>query len=684
MIYWLTFISIVGFAIIFSLFIVLRNKEKERHKKSPFVFGKKHKNNTAKFNDFAQLSYARVSSIPILRNGLSRIRKRLETLSVYDEYTLRREVMRIAFSVLAAVTMIVLLLIAIRPPWLVVFWVLLGLVFIMNTIIDVFVSRVEVRLLRQMREYNNRLRSYFKKTKMVDEAVFESLQHVGLEMKVQAERIYKILASADPEKELSLYTEVAPSRFLKIIAGLVVQVKEHGDVVTDKRGSTFLNGLSSVNQELDIETLHRSRLSYSMRGVPILSVLPFFFALPLKHWATAKFPVMQSFYESRLGFLAEVLIYCVALACYFIARKMREMSESTYQARVKRLRWEEWILNKVPFSKKIVQAFSPASYSKEHFRITELLKETNSPLKIEWLTIHRLILTVAAFLIFIGGFWFAHVREKNSALYSSIPTSIYAGNLSNEDIEEYQKMTEFDRSVIESMQNVEITSKESLQNYITEQLGLEENDRTVKIAMDRILGKWQVVNNAYLKWWEVFIAILLAVSAWYLPIGILYFQRSLRRKDMENEVRQHLILIAVLRDFDRMSAYTLLIWMDRFSSVFKRQISESIEFYDAGPEKALDQLEERVSFEPFKQIVDRLRLSILRISIKEAFDDVEIEREYYQEQRRESNHRSILEKTNLAYGLGLAPLLVLILLYVVGPLTFISISESVKLFSQLK
>ncbi|MER2005892.1 MAG: hypothetical protein ABS939_00450 [Psychrobacillus sp.] len=682
----LTIVGIVGFSIMLLLFIIgkQKNKKKNKKKSTEIEFGLSHSTNwQVKYNQIAQKSYIKAGRIPILKGLVARIRLRIETLSVYDEYTLRREVMRILFTIGSFILFILLGVLLFRPSWLVVFWISLGLLFISGVLLDFFVTRVETRLLTQLKEFNNRVRFFYQQTKMVDEAIFESIQFVGPEMKIQANRIYSILTSINPNEEMAKYEEVAPSRFLKVIAGLAVLVKDQGDVVSDK-GSAFLRGLTSVNQELNTEIHYRSRLLYQMRGLSVLSLAPIFFALPIKNWSTKTFPVMQQFYESRLGFLAEVLVYGIAILSYVLIRKMREINEAKYQSKSKRIYWEKTLLAKVPFLDKLVSAFTPDPYTKEHFKLTKLIKDANSPLKIDWLTLRQMLLTISIVILFISGFVYAHAREAKSVLNTAVPETLFAGKVSVEEQQALNDTTAFDKRMIEDIQAMETVTPEILNAYLAEQLGISDvNDQKVKMASERIVNKWLAVENAFLKWWEVLIAIVFGIIVWNIPTMILRFQRFLRFKDMENEVHQHLVLISILREFDRMSVYTILTWMDRFSVVFKEPIQEAMHIYDAGPEDALLKLGERVSFEPFQQIIERLKLAVVRISIKESFDDIDMEREFYLEQRQESNSRSISEKGTWANMLGMAPIYALTFLYLVGPLIYLSVVESNSLLTKI-
>ena len=54
------------------------------------------------------------------------------------------------------------------------------------------------------------------------------------EMSRQAEKIYEILISNDPESELEKYYDVAPNSYLKEFAGISYLTKEFGDRTVDK------------------------------------------------------------------------------------------------------------------------------------------------------------------------------------------------------------------------------------------------------------------------------------------------------------------------------------------------------------------------------------------------------------------------------------------------------------------
>ncbi|MGE7843532.1 hypothetical protein ACQKNX_22485 [Lysinibacillus sp. NPDC093712] len=678
---YILLISVIGLVLIAVLLYINARK---RQKEQVMIGGKISKAAKAvQFNKFAQTSYNRFMRIPGLKKILLNIRKRVETLSVYDEYTLRREVMKIIFSIISLVTLIVVGLLFIRPSLMTAFWIMLGIVFLSGVLIDYFVYRVEFKLLIQLKEFNNRVRFFYQQTKMPDEAIHDSMAFVGPEMQIQAEHIYNILTHVDPEKELTKYEEVAPSRFLKVLAKLSLLVKDQGDVITEKE-SAYLRGLSEINEELNGEIIYRSKLSYQMRSMGPVALIPVFLALPLKNWSITNFPIVKTFFDSTIGFFTEIGVYAFALICYLLIRKMKSVSENTQAMKMKQVFWERNLLKRLPFLNKIMVGLSPTPYTKAYFKLNKLIKDANSPLKIEWLTLHRCIIGVTVFLLLTVGFIYAHKREEGSVLSNSIDLSMFTSQLTEDELELEREYTEFDKKVINQLKDLaEPPSKENFEAYIATQMGLDIEDPRVSNSVERINQKWEVVKNAFFKWWELLIVFVISLAAAYLPVANLRFQSYLRFKDMDSEVHQLLVLISILRKFDSMTVPTILSWMERFAIIFREPISICLQDFDSGPDEALDGLNIAVSFEPFQQIIERLKLCVSRISIKEAFDDIDMERQFYIEKRKEDQNRTLVSRQVIGTFISLAPIGFTVFMYLVIPMMYMAVTKSSDTMSHL-
>ena len=148
---------------------------------------------------------------------------------------------------------------------------------------------------------------------------------------------------------------------------------------------------------------------------------------------------------------------------------------------------------------------------------------------------------------------------------------------------------------------------------------------------------------------------------------------------MEDEVLQFQTIILMLMRIERVNVEIILEWLERYSNIFREPISKCVNNYEAGAWEALEELKEDVSYLPFIRIIESLQAAVEKIPIKDAFDELDSEREYYQEKRKESNNRLISRKGMIGKAIGFAPMVCLFIGYLIVPLVFIgmmSMSDS--------
>ena len=106
-----------------------------------------------------------------------------------------------------------------------------------------------------------------------------------------------------------------------------------------------------------------------------------------------------------------------------------------------------------------------------------------------------------------------------------------------------------------------------------------------------------------------------------------------------------------------------------------------------GAWEALEEMKEEVSFSQLIRIIESLQSAVEKIPIKDAFDELDSERDYYQEKRKESNDRLIKRKGLIGKVIGFAPMVCMFVGYLIVPLVFIgltSMSDSFKAISAQK
>ena len=173
----------------------------------------------------------------------------------------------------------------------------------------------------------------------------------------------------------------------------------------------------------------------------------------------------------------------------------------------------------------------------------------------------------------------------------------------------------------------------------------DSSDEEITKTVDRIYTKLQTIDNEYLKWLELIFAIAFAYLGYMAPIWLLMFQVKMREMEMEDEVMQFQTIIVMLMKIERVNVEIILEWLERYAKIFKEPITRCVNNYESGAWEALEELKNDVTFPLFIRIVESLQSAVEKIPIREAFDELDTERDYYQEKRKETNSRLISRKS---------------------------------------
>ena len=159
-----------------------------------------------------------------------------------------------------------------------------------------------------------------------------------------------------------------------------------------------------------------------------------------------------------------------------------------------------------------------------------------------------------------------------------------------------------------------------------------------------------------MQWFELLLAFVFAVVAYMAPIGILMFQCKMRQLEMEDEVMQFQTIILMLMRIERVNVEIILEWLERYSNIFKAPITKCVNNYESGAWEALEAMKDEISYMPLIRIVESLQAAVEKIPIRDAFDELDSERDYYKEKRKESNERLIKRKGMIGKVIGFAPM----------------------------
>ncbi|MGC6586208.1 type II secretion system F family protein [Paenibacillus sp. Dod16] len=685
-------LSIVAYVVIFGIIMLVLalNKRKTKNqldRMNPGQWMAQKRSGTRKEHpklvEFYQKSYVHSSRIPFFGTQVRRIRQRLAIVNPYSEFTLRKETMRITYITLLITFFLILAFALLGKSLLMILLGIIGCIVLNGMLIDVFVHRIERQLLRNFRDFLEDNRHQYQSTKMIDESIYQASQIAVHDMKLHGVRIHRVLTARNPERALHAYYEVAPNRYLKVFTGIAHMIREYGDKNTNK-GSLYLGAISKFVQDINFDILRQNRLHYQLNSLTIIALVPILLSFPIQTWAETYFPSMSDFYSGRLGYIIQLTMFAVSLIAYLLVRKLAETEESKYIPKPSRKRWEKKIYE-MKYVKFIVDRFVPSSHTKKYYLTTQLIKDSNSPLLIQWLTLRRLMLAISTILIAIAVAVGLHINTTHQILYA--PTydngGLMIGKMSAEEQASSIALTDFDRRVLENLKGGDAALKERVRQEVEILLSGTTSVAEVNQSVNRIVTKFEQLDSEYFKWYELIIALALGTLAYYAPIWMMLFQRKVRRVDMQNEVEQFRMLISILSQLDRIDVRTILEWMERFSTIFKPALQRCLNDYDSGATFAIHRLKEDAPYPEFVRLVERLENSLERISIQEAFDDLEMEQEYYREQKKETMNRLIESKASLGKDIGFAPVMFMLGGYIMVPFLYTSFMQMKDLVAQL-
>ncbi len=380
--------------------------------------------------------------------------------------------------------------------------------------------------------------------------------------------------------------------------------------------------------------------------------------------------------------IVQILILLITFVSYTLVRKLKDNGTGKSGKNTENP-WQNKVYKNF-IGKRIVDVFLPNKGTKDYRKIRNLLKDSASHQKMEWLYVNRLTITVLVFIASLILFNQLHIVSIDM-VYTE-PTTDYdiIGEMSGNQKKKAMELTEEDNYFIDKFKGrLKATTKE-IENYIRySKYYADATDEEISTGAARVFEKLKIINSEHLQWFELLMAIAFSVIGYYGPIGLLIFQKKMRQLEMENEVMQFHTIILMLMKIERVNVEIILEWLERYANIFKEPITKCVNNYEAGAWEALEELKNDVSYPQFIRIVESMQAAVEKIPIVDAFDELDTERAYYQDKRKDSNARLISRKGLIGKAIGFAPMIVLFVAYLIGPLVLIGMTSMTTSFATM-
>ena len=164
---------------------------------------------------------------------------------------------------------------------------------------------------------------------------------------------------------------------------------------------------------------------------------------------------------------------------------------------------------------------------------------------------------------------------------------------------------------------------------------------------------------------------------------LLKFQIKMRQMAMEDEVMSYQVIILMLMRLERVDVEMILEWLERYADIFKDPISRCLNNYESGAWESLEAMKDEVTYQDFIRIIESLQSAVEKVPIREAFEELDSDRDYYKNKRKETNERLIKTKGMIGKVIGFAPMVTVFVGYLIIPLVFMGLKSMTSSMDQM-
>ena len=615
----------------YVIYIVSLKKKNQR--RSKIIKYKHNKRN------HVYLLYKFYVKTPLLNRYFKKMVGKLETMYPAD---------RIAITVKATKDMSIALLSTIACGAVIVlfskgdvFFIGIGIVLVyvlFTQLLNTQIEKMEKKLDEQFADFLTDVRHYYHDTQDVCDAVYATLDELPYEISLHINKIHTVLSSTHSEQEVTKYTDVAPNRFLMMFAAICSTIKEYGDKKLEDGQWLFVNNLEYIKEELNIEILKKKQNNYLFSGLKFVAIAPIFLLKPIELWATSNVPEMASFYKDGSGTIVMAITFALSMACYQLICNLKD-------GRVDDLK-ENTLLNRLvnlPIIRGALTAEVNRNYSKS-LRIGDNLKSVGENIGPKGFLLKRVLYGIAFAIAFNVVVIFSQALAKDALLHDFADSFTNSIVPSTEYRENMQAISENYVGIVRNLDEYE-----SHHDELVEKVVREENIKKTfaEEIIDEVFKRVGELKEIYYKWYMALGTIAAFIGGFYVPMFFLWYQLSIMKMNMEDEVVQFQTIALILSHVNGITIDALLEWMERFSFCFKNSISECILNLEYSIQDSLKKMKDKEPFPPFKRFVDNL-LSIDNIGMVAAFDELASERDYYKKKREQDNN--IIQRTKASRG----------------------------------
>ena len=611
---------------------------------------------------------------PVLKRYFAKVYSRVVLFYPADDYSVNKKAANIltAGTLTGIAGLILTILISGGSIYFICAGFLVTLVMI-NGVTNSQLNKLEKVILVQLAEATSKIRHYYQDTRIVETSLSLALDELPYEISLHIKNIYDVVINPNMKYEVDKYVASAPNKYLITLLSICSTVKEMGDKKLSDGTSVFINDLNYLKDEINQEMIANQKNEMAFKSLTTIALAPVLAIKPIESWAKSNMEEIATYYNGIYGIVAMISIFVISFLTYNIITTLRDKDRTVEK--------EDTIFSKLIDNIPFVDDFLSKIIAKNYGKYRDIDKNMQSMGDYSGPRVYlmkRFTLAIGTFLMVVFVLFGSTITQKGEYI-SNFVNAFSESVVPSEEYRETMRYTaEEYANLCKTLGRNELPSEDDLTTAILADSDISSEAYAREIAAV-VLARIDKYYNTYFKFWYLLIAIGLGVLASEVPVLMLKVKKSVIESRREEEVMQFQNLMLVLMHMDGITVLEILEWMERFSFCFKEDIAECRVNLSRGEKEALTIMKNQTTYAPFSDFVDNL-ISVDKVGVADAFDEIKTDREYYKEKRKNDSERNIMEKSAKARLLSYLPLGATLVLYLIAPLLMYAMNmmESMK------
>lgn len=518
-----------------------------------------------------------------------------------------------------------------------------------SSVIDKRLDKMEELVMLQFRDALEKVRHHYRDVPIVDVALLKTINDLPFEISLHFKTLYDILTSTEIKLEMDKYIASSPNKFFTEFLSICASIKENGDKTLGNGNSVFIEDTNHLKDDISNFLLENRRRKNLFKGLSFIALAPVVAVKPFENWAKTRMPELGQYYNGIYGVVAMVTIFAIAYVVYKIIELLKdrdivvERGENVYSR----------ILDKVKPLDDFIANIINSNYVK-YEKINDDLQAMGDYSGVRVYLFKKTMYFVGATLLTIGILFVSDISQKASYLHdfssgftdSVVPSDSYR-DLMQETAESYAN-----NKLYFSRTEAKVDS-ETLKNDILQHSEIKNETYAQEVA-DYVTKQMDKYYHTYFKFWYIFIALLIGFVTCHIPDLFMMVKKNVIENRKADEVMQFQSLMLVLMHMSGMTTEGILEWMERFSFCFREDIAECRINLRQGEQYALRKMQDQATYEPFVNFIDNL-LAIDKCGVADAFSEIEADKNYNKEDRKEKMNERLESNANLAGIISFIP-----------------------------